>query len=83
MNPTPVPGIGAQFNLEDLELSVKNGVGNYNFGGSFLQCKVSLCLQKFRSWLLSNLSQMPWSCRELYIICKSEKQAICLPAKGE
>lgn len=41
MNPTPVPGIGAQFNLEDLELNVKNGVGNYNFGGSFLQCKVS------------------------------------------
>ena len=36
MNPTPVPGIGAQFNLEDFELNVKGGVGSYNFRGFFL-----------------------------------------------
>lgn len=32
-NPTSVPGIRAQFNLQDFEPNVKGGVGKYSLGG--------------------------------------------------
>lgn len=54
-----------------------------NFGGSLLQCKVSLCLQKFRSWLLSKHPQIPWSCCELYMVCKPGKHTVCPPAQRD